>query len=98
MKSTDESMELILKMRHWSSTMKTELRRPEKKGLSIMGMVRKVIPKGTRLTAEQEARLSALENLHDEDITFDEDCPRQTAEELAQFRRVDQHSEYRIAR
>lgn len=63
-----------------------------------MGMVRKIIPKGTKLTPEQEVRLKALENLRDEDIVFDEDCPRQTAEELAQFRRVDQYSDYRVAK
>ena len=62
-----------------------------------MGIVRKVIPKGTKLTAEQEKRLAALENLRDEDIVFDEDCPKQTVEELAQFRRVDQSSDYRVA-
>ncbi len=63
-----------------------------------MGLVRKMLPKGTPLTAEQEARLAALEKLRDEDIIFDEDCPKQTAEELSQFRRVDQYAEYRVAR
>ena len=63
-----------------------------------MGIVRRVIPKGTKLTAEQEKRLAALEHLRDEDIVFDEDCPKQTAEELAQFHRVDQCSDYRIAK
>ena len=63
-----------------------------------MSLIRKMIPKGTTLTAEQEARLSALEKLSDEDIIFDEDCPRQTREELSQFRRVDQYVDYRVAK
>lgn len=53
-------------------------------------LVRKVIDLNAPLvlTPEQKAELDALDNIKDEDIVFDEDCPPQTDEQLKKFRRV----------
>ena len=44
------------------------------------------------LTAEQEARLSALEALPDDEIVIDDDCPELTDEQLLKMKRVNQQS------
>ena len=51
-------------------------------------LVRKVIDVSAPLTPEQIERLKLLDNIKDEDIVFDEDCPPQTPEQLAKFKRV----------
>ena len=51
-------------------------------------IVRKVIDLNAPLTPEQLERLKLLENMTDEDIVYDEDCPPQTPEQLKKFRRV----------
>lgn len=51
-------------------------------------LVTKVIDLNAPLTPEQIERLKLLENMSDDDIVFDEDCPPQTEEQLKQFRRV----------
>ncbi|MBR4642701.1 MAG: hypothetical protein IKO74_08305 [Selenomonadaceae bacterium] len=51
-------------------------------------MVYKWIDVGAPLTPEQIERLKLLENMTDDDIVFDEDCPPQTEEQLKQFKRV----------
>ena len=51
-------------------------------------LVTKIIDLNAPLTPEQLARLKLLENMSDDDIVFDEDCPPQTAEQLKQFKRV----------
>ena len=51
-------------------------------------LVRKVIDVSAPLTPEQIERLKLLDNIKDEDIVFDEDCPELTNEELKQFKRV----------
>ena len=53
-----------------------------------MAMVTYVLRRGQPLTPEQEAELEALSKMSDEDIVFDEDCPPQTPEQLAKFKRV----------
>ena len=51
-------------------------------------LVRKVIDVSAPLRPEQIERLKLLENMTDDDIVFDEDCPPQTPEQLKKFRRV----------
>ena len=51
-------------------------------------LVTKVIDLNTPLTPEQIERLKLLENMTDDDIVYDEDCPPQTEEQLKKFRRV----------
>lgn len=51
-------------------------------------LIQKVIDLNAPLTPEQEAELDALSKMRDEDIVFDEDCPPQTPEQLAKFKRV----------
>ena len=51
-------------------------------------LVRKVINIYAPLRPEQLERLKLLENMTDDDIVYDEDCPPQTEEQLKQFRRV----------
>jgi len=51
-------------------------------------LVTKVINLNAPLTPEQIERLKILENMSDDDIVFDEDCPKQTEEQLKQFKRV----------
>ena len=57
------------------------------KGEIIM-LVTKVIDLNAPLTPEQLERLKILENMTDDDIVFDEDCPKQTEEQLKKFKRV----------
>jgi len=51
-------------------------------------LVTKVIDLNAPLTPEQLERLKLLENMTDDDIVFDEECPPQTDEQLKKFRRV----------
>lgn len=51
-------------------------------------MATKIIDLNAPLTPEQFERLKLLENMTDDDIVYDEDCPPQTEEQLKQFRRV----------
>ncbi len=51
-------------------------------------LVTKVIDLNAPLTPEQLERLKLLENMTDDDIVYDEDCPPQTEEQLKQFKRV----------
>ena len=51
-------------------------------------IVRRVIDVNAPLTEEQKAELEYLRNMSDDDIVYDEDCPRLTEEQLAQFKRV----------
>ena len=51
-------------------------------------LIRKLIDVSAPLTPEQIERLKLLDNIKDEDIVFDEDCPELTDEELKQFKRV----------
>lgn len=51
-------------------------------------LVTKVIDISAPLTPEQLERLKLLENMTDDDIVFDEDCPPQTEEQLKKFKRV----------
>ena len=51
-------------------------------------LVRKVIDVSAPLRPEQIERLKLLDNIKDEDIVYDEDCPELTDEQLKQFKRV----------
>ena len=53
-----------------------------------MATVTYILRKGQPLTEEQIARLEALKQMSDDDIVYDEDCPKLTDEELKQFRPV----------
>ena len=53
-----------------------------------MAIVRRVIDVNAPLTPEQKERLAILRNMTDDDIIYDEDCPKLTEEQLAQFKRV----------
>ena len=48
-------------------------------------LIRKALIPGAPLTPEQIRRLDALKNYP---ITYDEDCPEMTDEQLRQFKRV----------
>lgn len=60
-------------------------------------LVRKVIDVNAPLTEEQKARLAVLKQMTDDDIVYDEDCPKLTEEQLNQFRRVHSRREKKIA-
>ena len=51
-------------------------------------LVTKVIDLNAPLRLEQIERLKLLENMTDDDIVYDEDCPPQTDEQLKKFKRV----------
>ena len=51
-------------------------------------LVTRIIDVNAPLTPEQKARLEALKQMSDDDIVYDEDCPKLTEEQLSQFRRV----------
>ena len=53
-----------------------------------MATVTYILRKGQPLTEEQKAELEALKQMSDNDIVYDEDCPKQTPEQLKQFKRV----------
>ena len=50
-------------------------------------LVRKVIDISAPLRPEQLERLKLLDNIKDEDIVYDEDCPKLTDEQLKKFKR-----------
>lgn len=51
-------------------------------------LVTRVINVNAPLTPEQKAEIEALRQMTDDDIVYDEDCPKLTDEELKQFKRV----------
>ena len=51
-------------------------------------LVRKVIDIRAPLRPEQIERLKLLDDIKDEDIVYDEDCPELTDEQLKKFKRV----------
>lgn len=51
-------------------------------------LVTRVINVNAPLTPEQKAEIEALRQMTDDDIVYDEDCPKLTNEELKQFKRV----------
>ena len=51
-------------------------------------LIRKLIDLNAPLRPEQLERLKLLENMTDDDIVYDEECPPQTDEQLKQFKRV----------
>ena len=51
-------------------------------------LVTRIIDVNAPLTEEQKARLEALKQMSDDDIVYDEDCPKLTEEQLSKFRRV----------
>ena len=51
-------------------------------------LVTRIIDVNAPLTPEQKARLEALKQMSDDDIVYDEDCPKLTEEQLSKFRRV----------
>ena len=53
-----------------------------------MAIVTYVLHKGEPLRPEQIERLKILENMTDDDIVYDEDCPKLTDEQLKKFKRV----------
>ena len=53
-----------------------------------MATVTYILRRGQPLTEEQKAELEALKKMSDDEIVYDEDCPKLTDEELKQFRRV----------
>jgi len=58
-------------------------------------IVRKFIKFGEPLTPEQLEELRLLEAMPDEDIIYDEEFPKLTDEELAEFKRVNPLPEMR---
>lgn len=62
-----------------------------------MTIVRKVINVNAPLTPEQKARLAVLKNMSDDDIVYDEDCPKLTDEQLKKFKRVNPHRKEKVA-
>ena len=60
-------------------------------------LVTKVIDLNAPLRPEQLERLKLLENMTDDDIVYDEDCPPQTDEQLKQFRRVNPRRKDKVA-
>ena len=55
------------------------------KGVNMMSTIRVTIPKGTKPTAEQ---IAEVRDASRRPIIYDEDCPKQTPEQLKRFRRV----------
>ena len=53
-----------------------------------MATVTYILRRGQPLTEEQKAELEALKKMTDDDIVFDEDCPKLTDEQLKKFKRV----------
>lgn len=60
-------------------------------------LVRKVIDVNAPLTEEQKARLAILKQMTDDDIVYDEDCPKLTEEQLNQFKRVYPRRDKKVA-
>ena len=53
-----------------------------------MATVTYILRRGQPLTEEQKDELEALKQMTDDDIVYDEDCPKLTSEQLKQFKRV----------
>ena len=53
-----------------------------------MAMVTYILRKGQPLSEEEKAELEALKQGSDDDIVYDEDCPKLTVEQLKQFKRI----------
>lgn len=62
-----------------------------------MAIVTKIIDVNAPLTEEQKARLAVLKNMSDDDIVYDEDCPKLTDEQLKKFKRVNPHRKEKVA-
>ena len=62
-----------------------------------MAMVTYILRKGQPLTPEQEAELEALKQMSDDDIIYDEDCPKLTEEQLKRFKRVNPRRKDKVA-
>ena len=62
-----------------------------------MAMVTYVLRRGQPLTEEQKAELEFLKTMTDDDIVYDEDCPKLTDEELSQFKRVNPRRKEKVA-
>ena len=60
-------------------------------------LVRKVIDVNAPLTEEQKVRLEVLKHMTDDDIVYDEDCPKLTEEQLNQFKRVHPRRDKKVA-
>ena len=60
-------------------------------------LVYKWIDVGAPLTPEQRERLKLLDDIKDEDIIYDEDCPKLTEEQLKQFKRVNPRRKEKVA-
>ena len=60
-------------------------------------LVTKVIDLNAPLRPEQLERLKLLENMTDEDIVYDEDCPKLTDEQLKRFKRVNPRRKDKVA-
>ena len=60
-------------------------------------LVRRVIDVNAPLTEEQKARLAILKQMSDDDIVYDEDCPKLTEEQLSKFRRVNPRRKEQVA-
>lgn len=73
------------------------IRVARKRSLVKMTIVRKVINVNAPLTPEQKARLAVLKNMSDDDIVYDEDCPKLTDEQLKKFKRVNPHRKEKVA-
>lgn len=60
-------------------------------------LVRKIIDVNAPLTPEQKAELEVLKHMTDDDIVYDEDCPKLTEEQLNQFKRVYPRRDKKVA-
>ena len=64
------------------------------KGVNTMNAMRMTIAEGTKPTAEQ---LAEVREAARRPIAYDDDCPKQTAEQLKRFRRVNPRGAERAA-
>ena len=62
-----------------------------------MAIVTYTLHRGQPLTEEQKAELEYLRNMSDDDIVYDEDCPKLTEEQLAQFKPVNPRRKRKVA-
>lgn len=53
-----------------------------------MAMVTYILRRGQPLDEEEKADLETLKQMSDDDIVYDEDCPKLTDEQLKKFKRV----------
>jgi len=83
-----ESVLFVIYTERGEITRLISARRATAKERGIIMLVTKVIDLNAPLTPEQLERLKLLENMTEDDIVFDEDCPPQTDEQLKLFQRV----------